>query len=297
MTSNNAEMLKEYERCRELVDRRLEESFASDDIPHRGLAEAMRYSLLAGGKRIRPVLVLEFCRACGGDEEKALPAACAVEMLHTYSLIHDDLPCMDDDDLRRGRPSNHVVYGECTATLAGDALQSEAFSLLLSSPLSADRVVRMAAYLAEAGGLHGICGGQALDIDGEGKCLTESETAEIHRYKTASLLKACALIGVAAAGGTDGQSAAASRYAEALGLAFQIQDDILDCTADENQLGKTVGSDAGREKSTYVALYGVERCRGLVRERTREAQQALQGCFGDCEFLAWLAGYLAERTA
>ena len=127
MTSNNAEMLREYERCRMLVDRRLEECFLSDEIPHRGLAEAMRYSLLAGGKRIRPVLVLQFCRACGGEEEKAVPAACAVEMLHTYSLIHDDPPCMDDDDLRRGRPSNHIVFGECTATLAGDALQAEAF--------------------------------------------------------------------------------------------------------------------------------------------------------------------------
>ena len=297
MTPNNPEMLREYERCRELVDRRLEECFTSADIPHKGLAEAMRYSLLAGGKRIRPVLVLQFCRACGGDEDKALPAACAVEMLHTYSLIHDDLPCMDDDDLRRGRPSNHIVFGECTATLAGDALQAEAFSILLSSPLPTDRVVRMAAHLAEAGGLYGICGGQALDIDGEGRDLGESEITEIHRYKTASLLKACALIGVSAAGGTESQIKAASRYAEALGLAFQIRDDVLDCTADEKQLGKTVGSDAGRDKSTFVSLYGVEGCRELVRRKTAEAQEALTGCFDDCGFLAWLAGYLAERTA
>ncbi|MBO4831031.1 MAG: polyprenyl synthetase family protein [Oscillospiraceae bacterium] len=290
-------MLREYERCRELVDSKLEECFLSDGIPHKGLAEAMRYSLLAGGKRIRPVLVLQFCRACGGDEERALPSACAVEMLHTYSLIHDDLPCMDDDDLRRGRPANHIVFGECTATLAGDALQAEAFSLLLSSALPADRVVRMAAYLAEAAGLSGICGGQALDIDGEGKDLGEGEISEIHRYKTAALLKACALIGVSAAGGTEEQIGSASRYAEALGLAFQIRDDVLDCTADEKQLGKTIGSDAGRDKSTFVSLYGVERCRELVRRKTEEAQRALTGCFDDCGFLVWLAGYLAERTA
>ena len=297
MTPNDDAMLREYARCRDMVNARLDKCFTSEDVPHRGLAEAMRYSLLAGGKRIRPVLVLKFCELCGGDAELALPAACAVEMLHTYSLIHDDLPCMDDDDLRRGKPTNHIVYGECTATLAGDALQAEAFRLLLSSELPAERVVRMAAYLAEAAGLYGICGGQALDIDGEGKTLAGAEISEIHRYKTASLLRACALIGAAAAGASEDELDAAARYAESLGLAFQIRDDILDCTSDEESLGKTVGSDVERDKSTFVSLFGLDRCAELVREETEKAKKALSDCFGDAEFLTWLAGYLAERTA
>ena len=296
MTLNKDEFLREYSRVLALVNAYLEKCFA-DNAVHPGLAEAMRYSLLAGGKRIRPVLVMKFCSACGGDEASALPAACAVEMLHTYSLIHDDLPCMDDDDLRRGRPSNHIVYGECTATLAGDCLQAEAFRTLLSSALPAERIVRMAKALSVAAGLDGICGGQALDIDGEGKSLSLSEVERIHRYKTAALLIACAEMGVYAAGGTEKQLSAAVKYAEALGMAFQIRDDMLDCTATEETLGKSVGSDAESEKSTFVTLFGMNECERLVREKTASAVEALSDPFENDDFLAYLATYLATRRA
>ena len=173
-----------------LINASLETYFQAGHMPQAGLAEAMRYSLLAGGKRIRPQLVLEFCRISGGDPIDALPVACAVEMLHTYSLIHDDLPCMDNDSLRRGRPTNHVVYGECTATLAGDALQAEAFGTILRSSLSAERRVRCAEHLANAVGLDGMCGGQYLDMLGEGKILSPAELDEINSRKTGALLTA-----------------------------------------------------------------------------------------------------------
>lgn len=286
-------MLTEYSRLKSSVDAYLAGLFP--DSPAPSLAEAMRYSLLAGGKRIRPVLALAFCKACGGDEGKVMNAACALEMLHTYSLIHDDLPCMDDDDLRRGKPTNHVVFGECTATLAGDCLQAEAFKLLLSSGLPADRVVKMASYLATAAGIYGICGGQELDMLGEAKALDENEITQIHSLKTASLLVACAKIGVAAAGGSEKQLTAAEKYAEALGLAFQIRDDILDVTSDTATLGKPVGSDAENEKNTFVTLYGIENCQQLVLENTEKAKSAIKGVFDNPAFLDWLADYLAGR--
>ena len=205
---------------KKIVDAALEESFKGAlSLPLAGLAEAMRYSLLAGGKRIRPILVLEFCRICGGSIEKALPVACAIEMLHTYSLIHDDLPCMDNDTLRRGRPTNHVVYGECTATLAGDALQAEAFGTILRSELASDRKAKCAAYLADAVGLDGMCGGQFLDMLGEGKELSEQELMDINSRKTGALLTAACRMGVAAAGGTERQLDAASFYGAAIGAA------------------------------------------------------------------------------
>ena len=184
-----------------LIDAKLAEYFHADGMPQAGLFEAMRYSLNAGGKRIRPILVLEFCRITGGDCDKALPAACAVEMLHTYSLIHDDLPCMDNDDLRRGKPTNHVVYGECTATLAGDALQAEAFGTILRSELPAEARAECARILADAVGADGMCGGQFLDMIGENKELTAYELDEINSRKTGALLIAACTMGVAAARG------------------------------------------------------------------------------------------------
>jgi len=256
----------------------------------------MRYSLLAGGKRIRPVIVLEFAKAAGGDMESALDAACAAEMLHTYSLIHDDLPCMDDDDLRRGKPTNHVVYGECTAVLAGDALQAECFKILANSNLPAERVVKMVQFLSNAAGLMGICGGQALDIAGEGKSLNAKEVSKIHSLKTASLLVACAKMGVAAAGGSDEQLRAAEEYAENLGIAFQIRDDVLDVISTTEELGKPVGSDDENEKSTFVTIFGVDKCLELVEEKTQAAIAAVKGAFENCEFLVWLAEYLAGRA-
>ena len=291
--------------CRALIEAHLQRYFA--DETRSKLAEAMRYSLLAGGKRIRPVIVLQFCKAAGGSMEMALPAACAVEMMHTYSLIHDDLPCMDNDVLRRGKPTNHVVYGECLATLAGDALQASAYGTILESELPAERVVSMGKLLAKAAGLEGICLGQALDMAGEGKALTLDEITSIHTLKTASMLVASAQIGVIAAYGSsavyDSTAAfgggemmdAASKYAQALGLAFQIRDDILDCIGQTEILGKPAGSDAANNKTTFVTLFGLDECERLIREKTEEAVEALRGHFANKDFLEALAINMEER--
>lgn len=284
-----------YDTLLKTVEARLGQFF-TESLTQAELFSAMRYSLLAGGKRVRPIITLAFCAASGGDLALALDPACAVEMLHTYSLIHDDLPCMDDDDLRRGKPTNHIVYGECTATLAGDALQAAAFETILKSDLPPERVVAMAKRLARAAGAYGMCGGQVLDMTAAGHAITESELTEIHTLKTASLLIAAAEIGVLAAGGTAQQAAAARAYATALGKAFQIRDDILDMTASTDQLGKKAGSDAENNKSTYARLFGIPRCEELIAEETRRAVSAVGGgLFSDTAFLEWLPNMLAER--
>lgn len=284
---------KEY---KDRIDAALETYFVSPPESLAGLAESMRYSLLAGGKRIRPTLVLEFCRICGGDIDAALPVACAIEMLHTYSLIHDDLPCMDDDALRRGRPTNHVVYGECTATLAGDALQAEAFGTILRSTLPAERKARCAEFLADAVGLDGMCGGQFLDMLGEGKKLSEQELTDINSRKTGALLTAACRMGVAAGGGNEAQLEAASLYGAAIGAAFQIRDDMLDVLGNEQELGKPIGSDAQEEKNTYMALYGADHCSQMIEKLTARAKDVLGGVFDDTVFLSALADSMAVRT-
>lgn len=279
-----------------LIDAALASYFSPpDNMPHKGLADAMRYSLLAGGKRIRPMLVLEFCRISGGDIKSALPVACAVEMLHTYSLIHDDLPCMDNDELRRGMPTNHMVYGECTATLAGDALQAEAFGSILRSELPADRRAACACILADAVGLDGMCGGQYLDMSWEGKNLTEQELTEINSRKTGALLVAACQMGVAAAGGSESMLAAAGHYGAALGMAFQIRDDMLDVLSTDSELGKPVGSDAQENKNTYMALLGEKACTETVNRLTGFAKDVLDEAFDDASFLKELADQMAAR--
>lgn len=260
-----------------------------------GLAEAMRYSLLAGGKRIRPILVLEFCRISGGDIEKALPVACAIEMLHTYSLIHDDLPSMDNDDLRRGKPTNHVVFGECTAILAGDTLQAEAFGSILRSQLTADRKAKCAELLADAAGLDGMCGGQYLDMSWEGRKLSEQELTEINSRKTGALIVAACQMGVAAAGGSQLQFDTAGHFGAALGLAFQIRDDMLDVLSSAEELGKPIGSDMREEKNTYMALMGKEGCEKTVNQLTQFAKNILTEAFDDTNFLSELAESLSIR--
>ena len=285
---------KEY---RELIESSLEKSFSGfAGMPQAGLGEAMRYSLLAGGKRIRPILVLEFCRISGGDIEAALPVACAVEMLHTYSLIHDDLPCMDNDDLRRGKPTNHKVYGECVATLAGDALQAEAFYSVLSCGLTAERRAKCAELLAGAVGIDGMCGGQFLDMLGEGKKLNEQELTDINSRKTGALIVAACQMGVAAAGGTELQLAAAGHYGAALGAAFQIRDDMLDVISTAEELGKPIGSDEQEHKNTYMALMGEDGCRKTIARLTEFAKSVLEEAFDDTEFLRGLADALATRN-
>ncbi len=278
-----------------MIDKALEGYFTNDKMPQAGLADAMRYSLLAGGKRIRPMLVLELCRISGGDIEKALPVACGIEMLHTYSLIHDDLPCMDNDDLRRGRPTNHVVYGECTAMLAGDALQAEAFNTILGCNLPADRRAACAGALAEAVGIEGMCGGQYLDMLGEGKELTEQELTEINSRKTGALLVAACQMGVAAAGGSRIQMDAAGQFGAAIGMAFQIRDDMLDVLSTEEELGKPIGSDAAEKKNTYMALMGKEGCENTVEKLTEFAKNILSEAFTDTQFLCELADSMAKR--
>ena len=264
-------------------------------VRYAGLQEAMEYSLMAGGKRIRPVLTLETCRLCGGAPEAALPFACAVEMVHTYSLIHDDLPAMDNDDLRRGLPTNHVVYGEATAILAGDALLTAAFEQLTRTDLSAERIVEAVRCLSQAAGSAGMAGGQALDMAGGGRALGREELELLQSLKTGALLSAAAELGCIAAGGTAGQRAQVRAYAQALGQAFQIRDDMLDVTSSEEELGKPVGSDQVNGKSTFVTALGLDGCAMRIEQLTQQGIEALSG-FAAPAFHIWLARQLAQRT-
>ncbi|MCR5090193.1 MAG: polyprenyl synthetase family protein [Oscillospiraceae bacterium] len=290
----NDMMLKNKQR----IDKRLDTFFVLKETdPLSGFAESMRYSLLAGGKRIRAMLLLEFCRMCGGDTDAALDAACGLEMLHACSLIHDDLPCMDNDDLRRGKPTNHIVFGESTATLAGDALQAEAYNAILHSALPAPARLRCVELLVEAVGLHGMCGGQYLDMIWEGRTLTTEELDLINSGKTGALLKASCAMGVAAAGGTEEQEKAAMAFGAAVGLAFQIRDDVLDVISSVEELGKPIGSDQQEEKNTYMALLGQEKCEALIKKLTAEATAVLREHFQNTEALEALAAELASRKS
>ena len=277
------------------VDAKLSEYFKPSGLSYDGLLESMHYSLTAGGKRIRPMLVLEFCRISGGNIEKTLPVACAIEMLHTYSLIHDDLPCMDNDALRRGKPTNHVVYGECTATLAGDALQAEAFGTIARSQLPAEARVTCVEILADAVGSDGMCAGQYLDMVGEHKLLSEDELNDINSRKTGSLLTAACRMGVAAAGGNKAMLEAAAQYGACVGAAFQIRDDILDVISTSEELGKPVGSDAQEQKNTYMTLLGEDKCMQMIEKLTDQAKNAIAGAFEDTKFLCELADSMVTR--
>ena len=283
------------EEYKALAEEYLQHVISVPDDEGAGLAESMKYSLLAGGKRIRPILALAFCEALGGDVVASLPAACALELIHTYSLIHDDLPCMDDDILRRGRPTNHVVYGECVATLAGDALQSLAFETLLSADLPPERLVRCTQILANAAGYQGMCRGQYLDMAGEGCILSAEQLTEINNCKTGALLSAACAVGAAAAGAEDTKIEAASRFGQLLGLAFQIRDDVLDVISTDHELGKTVGSDAEEKKNTYMSLLGIDGCTAEIDALTDSAIRILEENFPQTEFLADLARSLAKR--
>lgn len=261
------------------------------------LEESMRYSLIAGGKRIRPVLALAAAKATGGEVESLLPAACALELIHTYSLIHDDLPAMDDDDYRRGRLSNHKVFGEGNAILAGDGLLTYAFELL-AQPIygvAAERQLRVIREVAQAAGPEGMVAGQVADLGAEGKSLTLSEIEHIHRMKTGAMLVVSARLGAILAGGTEENIQALTRYAQAIGLAFQIKDDILDLEGDSETLGKPVQSDLRQQKSTYPSLLGLEGARAELKARTSEAHAALEILAERATFLHDLADYIAER--
>lgn len=281
-----------------LVESYLRDVF-SGLTPRGDIYPAMEYSLLAGGKRLRPTLTLEVCRMCGGREELALPLGCAVEMVHTYSLIHDDLPAMDNDDLRRGKPTNHKVYGEATAILAGDGLLTAAFGVIAGAEgLSEGQRLTAVQALSAAAGPRGMIGGQVLDMLGEERPLSLSEVQELQRLKTGALICCAAHMGCIAAQVGEEQALAVKCYAEKLGLAFQIQDDILDAVSTTEALGKPVGSDQANHKSTYVTLLGVEECTRRVQTLTGEAKAALGAVQwrGDTAFLDWLADRLAQRT-
>lgn len=255
----------------------------------------MWYSLSAGGKRIRPALVLEFCHVCGGNLKNALPAACALEMVHTFSLIHDDLPCMDDDDLRRGKPSCHKAYREAMALLAGDALLNIAYETICHGEgLSAETKLALISELSAAVGVNGMIGGQVIDTCCE-EAPSENSLLEMYSMKTGALLKAACRMGCTAAGADREKTEQAGLYAEKLGLAFQIIDDILDITGDEKLLGKPIGSDAAEGKQTYASLMGIERSRKMASELTDEALGILDS-FENSSFLRELTIYLLKRN-
>lgn len=258
------------------------------------VAMAMQYSLSNGGKRIRPVLALEFAKACGGTRDDCLPFACALEYIHTYSLIHDDLPCMDNDDLRRGKPSCHKKFGESTALLAGDALLTHAFEIISGCDLPDDKKVTAISLLAQNSGVCGMIGGQVIDLLFEQGNPGIKELLTVYKLKTGALISAACLLGCISAGATEEQMNAASKFAYSLGIAFQIQDDILDIIGDEEKLGKPIGSDADNQKTTYVSLTGIERARQDVKRLTENAIAQLSH-FEDSEFIEQLALRLINR--
>lgn len=292
---NKSFSLKDYiEIINKYLDTSIAECTFGEDIVH----NAMKYSLGIGGKRIRPVLVLEFCRLCGGDINEALPFAAAIEMIHTYSLIHDDLPCMDDDDMRRGMPSCHKKYGEEYALLAGDGLLTRAFGIIAESDIaikSPETAVKAIAMLSSLAGADGMIGGQVVDLRNEDKPCSLDVLRTMDSLKTGALIKCAAVLGVIAAKGNDNMMRAAVSYAENLGHAFQIVDDILDVIGDEKELGKPIGSDADSNKSTYVSILGIDESKKYAETLTENAVEALDIFGNEGDFLRELAMSLINR--
>lgn len=296
MTLN--ERLAAYSKLTE--EKLLEYIQPQEDKGQAVIFEACRYSAMAGGKRLRPALVLEFCRLSGGDIQAALPFACALEMIHTYSLIHDDLPCMDNDDLRRGKPTNHKVYGEAMAVLAGDGLLNLAFETASDQAniarISAETQLKAIRVLSRASGMEGMIGGQVLDMQAEETQISLEQIKTLQELKTGALIGAAAQLGCLIGGANEEQTQAALEYARCIGLAFQIQDDILDIEGDAETFGKPIGSDAENGKSTYPSLLGLERCHALVHELSEQAANALTP-FADAGMLPELARSLADRKS
>lgn len=280
------------------IEASLDKHFSGEPCAYQTIYDAMKYSLQAGGKRLRPVLTLEFCRVCGGDTVKAMPFALAIEMIHTYSLIHDDLPCMDNDDIRRGKPTNHKVFGEGMAVLAGDALLTDAMQVAAAGGLALPQKDGLMAVLelTEAAGAKGMIGGQVIDLESESKQISLDQLRQLQELKTGALLQAACKLGCIAAGKTDHNTLlAAQTYGLRLGRAFQIQDDILDIEGDSKTLGKTIGKDEQSQKSTFPSLLGLPRCHELVREETEFAIYAAKS-FSDSGFLIELAESLVSRN-
>lgn len=295
-TNKNEQLTRTY---MEMIDDTVQSYIITEGDPYDAAKEAMIYSLTSGGKRIRSILVLEFCRINGGDINKALPIAAAIEMIHAYSLIHDDLPCMDDDEMRRGKPSCHAKFGESTALLAGDALLTLAFEVISTAStidmLSAEGCLRAIRVLASCAGIDGMVGGQVMDLLDEGKVIDEQTLNVTHLKKTGALIKAACKLGVIAANGSAAEMKKAEEFAQSFGLAFQIVDDILDVIGDEKTLGKPNGSDADNRKTTYVTLYGLESAKNIATKTTVRALNILKEC-GNSEYLQSMISRMLNLT-
>ncbi len=289
------DFLTEFEAKINLVNQALQKYFTKQDNHQSTIYDAMEYSLFSGGKRIRPVL----CVACAemfGNGEDALPFACALEMIHTYSLIHDDLPCMDDDDLRRGKPTNHIVYGEAMAVLAGDSLLTLAFDTALNhSAVSPALAVEGMKILAESAGTEGMIGGQVIDLESEGKSVDSVTLMSMHIHKTGALIMAAAKMGALIGGGTKEDVLNMEKFARYIGVAFQIKDDVLDVESTTDILGKPVGSDSDNEKTTFVSLYGLEQSKKMLEDYTNKAIEVLDEYGERADFLRGLADFLLRR--
>lgn len=288
-----------FEEYKILINKQLE-TIIDLTVTNSKVAEAMHYSLNIGGKRIRPMLVLEFCKLCGGLIEHVLDVACAIEMIHTYSLIHDDLPCMDNDDLRRGKPACHIKFNQAIAILAGDGLLTEAFNVIAKANIDSNIKIDIIRQISDAVGYKGMIAGQSMDMDFEDKVgkISSKMLCEINNLKTGRLIQVSATVGCLIANGTNKQIESAQMYANNIGLAFQIRDDIMDVIGDESIIGKPVKSDIQNKKCTYVSFYGMQKCEEEIKNLYTEAIKAVEGEFNkDIDFISELTFFLLNRNS
>ena len=280
------------------IETLLNEYMPKEEGYQQTIMKAMNYSLKAGGKRLRPILTLESCKIVGGREEDVIPFAMAIEMIHTYSLIHDDLPALDNDDLRRGKPTNHKVFGDGMATLAGDALLNYAFEIMLSSSIDKkdpNKYLKAINEIAKHAGIYGMIGGQVVDVESENKIIDKDKLDFIHLNKTAAMIIGCMRAGAIIGGASDEELEKITKYGENIGLSFQIVDDILDITGEEARLGKPIGSDIENHKSTYPSLLGLEKSREIARQLIEEAKSSIDGLSSEIDFLNQLGDYIISR--
>ena len=280
------------------VEKLLMEYMPKEEGYQKTIMQAMNYSLSAGGKRLRPILTLESCKAVGGNEEDAIPFAMAIEMIHTYSLIHDDLPALDNDDLRRGKPTNHKVFGEAMATLAGDSLLNYAYEIMLSSSLNKEnskKYLKAIYEIAKHAGIYGMIGGQVVDVESENKIIDKDKLDFIHLNKTAAMIVGCMRAGAIIGDASEEELEKITKYSENIGLSFQIVDDILDIVGDEEKLGKPIGSDIENHKSTYPSLIGLDESKNIAYELIQEAKESINSINKETKFLSDLADYIIDR--
>ena len=292
----------EFKQCLKekasFVEKVLKEYMPKEEGYQKTVIEAMNYSLSAGGKRLRPILTLEACKIVGGNEDEAIPFAIAIEMIHTYSLIHDDLPALDNDDLRRGRPTNHKVYGEAMGILAGDALLNYAFEVMLAGSINKEnpeKYLKAINEIAKGAGIYGMIGGQVVDVESENKQIEKEKLDYIHMNKTAAMMVGCMRAGATIGGANSEQMEEITKYAKNIGLSFQIVDDILDIVGDEAKLGKKVGSDIENHKSTYPSLLGLDTSKEIAHNLIDEAKKSIEKLSDDVDFLKGLAEYIIDR--